>query len=324
VANAGKMNAAIKSVGIYLPEHIAKNEDLAKAKGLDTNDEWIVSHTGIRERRFVESNDISTADIGYLAAKNAIEKAGLAASEISGIIAGTMTPDKQFPALACYIQAKLGCKKSFAFDITAACGFIPPALNTAALMIRSGQAKNILVIGAEICSRIMDWSDRNTCILFGDGAGAILLSASEETNRGFVGAELSANGNLTNILYLNTLGAEASFLRMEGAAVYKLAVSELEAITKKTLENAGLSVSDIDLFIPHQANIRIIESVGKRLGLPNEKVMINVDKYGNTSSASIPIALCEAEQQGRLKPGMLVAMCAIGGGMNWGCTLFRW
>jgi 3-oxoacyl-[acyl-carrier-protein] synthase-3 len=318
------MNAVIKSVGVYLPELIAKNDDLAKLKGLDTNDEWIASHTGIKERRLVQDSSLATADIGYFAAKNAIEKAGVSPAEIDGIIAGTMSPDKQFPAIACYIQAKLGTQRAFAFDITAACGFIPPAINTAALMIRSGQAKNILIIGAEICSRILDWADRNTCILFGDGAGAILLSASEDSNRGFVGASLAADGNLTNILYLNTLGAEGAFLRMEGTAVYKLAVSELAAITKKAVENAGLSLADIDLFVPHQANIRIIQSVGKRLGLSPEKVMVNVDKYGNTSSASIPIALFEAEQQGILKPGMLVAMAAIGGGMNWGCALFRW
>jgi len=316
------MNAVIKSVGVYLPEFIATNDELAKT--VDTNDEWIRSHTGIAERRLVKDSNILTADIGCFAAKNAIEKAGVSPSQIDGIIAGTMSPDKQFPAIACYIQAKLGCEGAFAFDITAACGFIPPALNTAALMIRSGQAKNILVVGAEICSRILDWSDRNTCILFGDGAAAVLLSASEEEGRGFVGTALSANGNLADILYLNTLGAEASFLRMEGTAVYKLAVLELVSITQKALENAGLSLSDIDLFVPHQANIRIIQSVGKRLKLPAEKVMVNVDKYGNTSSASIPIALYEAEQQGRLKPGMLVAMTAIGGGMNWGCTLFRW
>jgi 3-oxoacyl-[acyl-carrier-protein] synthase-3 len=318
------MNAAIKSIGVYLPEFIVTNDVLREEHGLDTTDEWIKSHTGIAERRFIKDANLLTADIGCFAAKNAIEKAGISPNEIDGIIAGTMTPDKQFPALACYIQAKLGCARAFAFDITAACGFIPPALNTAALMIRSGQAKNILVIGAEICSRIMDWSDRNTCILFGDGAAAILLSASVENNRGFVGAALSADGNLTSILYLNTLGAEASFLRMEGTAVYKLAVSELVEITQKALENAGLSIADIDLFVPHQANIRIIQSVGKRLGLAPEKVMANVDKYGNTSSASIPIALYEAEQRGLLKPGMLVAMPAIGGGMNWGCTLFRW
>jgi len=318
------MNAIIKSIGVHLPEFIATNDVLKEEHGLDTTDEWIKSHSGIAERRIVKDANLLTSDIGYFAAKNAIEKAGVSPSEIDGIIAGTMTPDKQFPAIACYIQAKLGCTNAFAFDITAACGFIPPALNTAALMIRSGQAKNILVIGAEICSRIMDWSDRNTCILFGDGAAAILLSASEEKNRGFVSVALAADGNLANILYLNTLGAEASFLRMEGTAVYKLAVSELETITKKALENAGLSVADIDLFVPHQANVRIIKSVGKRLGLAEEKVMANVEKYGNTSSASIPIALYEAQQQGLLKPGMLIAMPAIGGGMNWGCVLFRW
>ncbi|MDR2580485.1 MAG: ketoacyl-ACP synthase III [Fibromonadaceae bacterium] len=317
------MNAIIKSVGVYLPEFIATNDVLKEKYSLDTSDDWIKSHTGIAERRIVQDNNTLTADIGYLAAKNAIERAGISPSEINGIIAGTMTPDKQLPALACCIQERLGCK-GFAFDINAACGFIPPALNTAALMIRSGQAKNILVIGAEICSRVLDWSDRNTCVLFGDGAGAMLLSASEESNRGFAGMALAADGSFSSILYLNTLGAEASFLRMEGTSVYKLAVSELGAITQRALENAGLGMADIDLFVPHQANIRIIQSVGKRLGLSAEKVMINVDKYGNTSSASIPIALYEAEQQGRLKPGMLVAMAGIGAGMNWGCALFRW
>jgi 3-oxoacyl-[acyl-carrier-protein] synthase-3 len=318
------MNAAIKSVGVYLPESIVSNDELAKAKGLDTDDNWIRSRSGIAERRIVQNSDTLTADIGYFAAKNALEKANVSPSEIDGIIAGTMSPDKQFPGLACYIQAKLGCGRGFAFDITAACGFIPPALNTAALMIRSGQAKNVLVVGAEICSRIVDWSDRGTCVLFGDGAGAILLSATEEEGKGFAGSALAADGNLAGILYLNTLGAEGSFLRMEGTAVYKLAVTELAGVTKKALENAGLQVSDIDLFVPHQANIRIIQSVGKSLGLAEEKVMVNVSKYGNTSSASIPIALCEAEQQGLLKPGMLIAMPAIGGGMNWGCVLFRW
>lgn len=318
------MNAAIKSVGVYLPQFVATNDELAKAKGLDTTDEWIRSRSGIAERRIEQNSELLTADIGYFAAKNALEKAGVLPTEVDGIIAGTMSPDKQFPGEACYIQAKLGCGRAFAFDITAACGFIPPALNTASLMIRSGQAKNILVIGAEICSRIVDWSDRGTCVLFGDGAGAILLSATEEEGRGFVGSALAADGNLTGILYLNTLGAEGSFLRMEGTAVYKLAVTELASITKKALENAGLKLSDIDLFIPHQANIRIIQSVGKSLGLSEEKVMVNVSKYGNTSSASIPIALYEAEEQGRLKPGMLIAMPAIGGGMNWGCVLFRW
>jgi 3-oxoacyl-[acyl-carrier-protein] synthase-3 len=318
------MNAAIKSVGVYLPQFVATNDELAKAKGLDTTDEWIKSRSGIAERRLEQNSELLTADIGYFAAKNALEKAGVSPTEVDGIIAGTMSPDKQFPGEACYIQAKLGCGRAFAFDITAACGFIPPALNTASLMIRSGQAKNILVIGAEICSRIVDWSDRGTCVLFGDGAGAILLSATEEEGRGFVGSALAADGNLTGILYLNTLGAEGSFLRMEGTAVYKLAVTELASITKKALENAGLKLSDIDLFIPHQANIRIIQSVGKSLGLSEEKVMVNVSKYGNTSSASIPIALYEAEEQGRLKPGMLIAMPAIGGGMNWGCVLFRW
>lgn len=316
------MNAYIQSVGVYLPDNIVTNDDLAKF--VDTNDEWIRTRSGIRERRIVKDESIRTVDIAAAAALHALERAGIDPSEVDGIIAGSMYPDQQFPPIACSVQKKIGSGRGFAFDITAACGFIPYAVNTAALMIRAGQAKKVLVIGAEISSRIMDWKDRNTCVLFGDGAGALLISATDDDSRGFVGSALSADGKYDHILYLNHLGGPDPYLRMDGKAVFKLAVTELAAVAKQALENAGLTSADLDLLVPHQANIRIIESVGERLGLPPEKVVVNVDRFGNTSSASIPIALYEAVEQGRLKPGMLIGFVAIGGGMTWGCNLLRW
>ena len=316
------MNAYIESVGVYLPETIVTNDDISKF--VDTNDEWIRTRSGIRERRVVKDDSIRTVDIAAAAALDALKRAGVDPTEVDGIIAGSMYPDQQFPPIACSVQKKIGCGRAFGFDITAACAFIPYALNTAALMIKAGQAKKVLVIGAEISSRIMDWKDRGVCVLFGDGAGALLVSATEDESRGFVGSALNADGKYDHILYLNHLGGPDAYLRMDGTAVFKLAVTEMSAIIKQALDQAGLKPEDIDLLVPHQANIRIIDSVGTRLGLPPEKVMVNVDRYGNTSSASIPIALYEAVEQGRLKPGMLVAFVAIGGGMTWGCNLIRW
>jgi 3-oxoacyl-[acyl-carrier-protein] synthase III len=232
------MNAYIQSVGVYLPDNIVTNDDISKI--VDTNDEWIRSRSGIRERRILKDDSLRTVDIAALAAKNALERAGVDPSEVDGIIAGSMSPDVQFPAIACAIQSKIGCGRAFGFDITAACGFIPYAVNVASLMIRSGQAKKILVIGAEVCSRILDWSDRNTCVLFGDGAGALLISATDEPGRGIIDSSLLADGKYENILYLNQLGGKDAFLRMDGKAVFKLAVTELTAIAKQTLDKAGL------------------------------------------------------------------------------------
>jgi len=316
------MKAYIQSVGVSLPDNIVTNDDLSKF--VDTNDEWIRTRSGICERRIVKDDSLTTVDIATAAALNALQRAGVDPTEVDGIIAGSMSPDQQFPPIACSVQKKLGCGRGFAFDITAACGFIPYALNAASLMIQAGQAKKVLVIGAEICSRIMDWKDRGTCVLFGDGAGALLIGTTDEPGRGFVGSALNADGKYDHILYLNKLGGPDAFLRMDGTAVFKLAVTELAAIAKQALDHAGLKPEDIDLLVPHQANVRIIDSVGSRLGLPAEKVMVNVDRFGNTSSASIPIALFEAIEQGRLKPGMLVCFVAIGGGMTWGCNLIRW
>ena len=316
------MNAYIQSVGVYLPDNIVTNDDLSQF--VETNDEWIRTRSGIQERRILKDESIRTVDMAAFAAINALERAGVSPEEVDGIIAGSMSPDVQFPAIACQVQTKIGCGRAFGFDITAACGFIPYAVNTACLMIRSGQAKKVLVIGAEVCSRIVDWKDRNTCVLFGDGAGALLISATDESGRGFIDSTLVSDGKYENILYLNQLGAEDSKLRMDGKAVFKLAVTELTAVAKATLEKNGLTGADLDLLIPHQANIRIIDSVRERLGLQPEQVVVNVERFGNTSSASIPIALYEAQEQGRLKPGMLIGFVAIGGGMTWGCNLLRW
>jgi 3-oxoacyl-[acyl-carrier-protein] synthase-3 len=317
------MKAIIRSVGVCRPGEVVTNKDLEKT--VDTNDEWIRTRTGIEERRLVPfDSDLKSSDIGVTAALEAMSLAGVDPTEIDGIIAGSMYPDQGFPAMACIIQKKLKCPNAFAFDMTVACGFIPYAVNVAANMIESGQCKNILVVGAELSSRVLDWSDRNTCVLFGDGGGALLISASPDQNSGIIASGLQSDGSLDHILYLDQLGKADSFLRMEGQAVFRLAVTEMAAIVHKTLQKVGLSSEDIDLLVPHQANIRILDATAKKLNLPKEKVMINVEKYGNTSSASIPLALYEALETGRIKKGDLVVTVAIGGGMSWGCNIIRW
>lgn len=317
------MNAYIKSVGIYLPPTVVTNDDLQK-QGIDTSDEWIRSRSGIHERRIEYNKDIKASDMGLFAAQEALKKANLKPEDVDGIIAGSMSPDAALPAMSTIIQRKLGCINAFAYDITAACAFIPFALNNAAFFIREGQAKNILVIGSEICSRILDWEDRNSCVLFGDAAGAMLVGATDEKDHGFVSAELKSRGDLNDILYMKHLGEEDSFLRMNGKAVFKLAVTEIPNITLSALEKANLSTADLDFMVPHQANIRILDSAAKRLNLSKDKIMINLQKYGNTSSASVPLALYEALEEGRINKGDLVAFTGIGAGMSWGCVLFRW
>ena len=316
------MNAWLRGIDVYLPEQIVSNDDLVKH--VNTTSEWIKTRTGIEQRRIEADKGQTTSAIGTLAAQRLLNRLNVSPADIGGIIAGSMFPDKTFPSNACLIQLALGCENAFAYDITAACGFIPFAYNAAALHIQAGQAQNILVISAELCSRVINWKDRNTCILFGDAAAATLFSPTEEVGRGMLATELKSDGRFASILDLPQLGTDHAFMTMDGHAVFKLAVKELTEITQRVLKRAGYTPQDLTLFVPHQANIRIIESVGRRLGLPGEKVMINVQKYGNTSSASIPLALYEAEQSGRLKPGDLVALAGIGGGMTWGCNLLRW
>ena len=263
------------------------------------------------------------SDIGVQAAKAALLDANLTASDIDCIIAGSMAPDQLFPAMAVHIQRKLDVPVCPAFDVTAACGFIPYAVNIAALMVEKGQARNVLVVGAEIASRILDWEDRNTCVLFGDAAGALVLSASKEEDRGVLASCLKADGRCSEILYTQRIG-DKDYIRMNGKAVFKFAVTEMAEITRNALAAAGLTVEDLSFLVPHQANVRILQTTMTKLKLSADKIIINLAKYGNTSSASIPLALREALDDGRIKRGDLLALTAVGGGMTWGCNIIRW
>lgn len=313
------MGAIIRGLGISVPDNILTNADLERL--VETSDEWITTRTGIKERHILPKDSaLQASDLGAAAALNALQKAGVSPDAVNAIIAGSIVPDKQFPATACFIQEKIGAKNAFAFDITAACAGFVYGVNLASMLIDSGQCENVLVVGAEVLSRVVDWSDRNTCILFGDGAGAALISRGP-ADRGVIRSLLRSDGAHAGILYLDNVTED---MHMDGKQVFKLAVSEVSKVVRDTLALEGLQVSDIDLLVMHQANVRILSAISEKLELPEEKVMVNVHRYGNTSSASIPLALHEAEQTGRLKPGMLVALAAVGGGMSWGCNLIRW
>ena len=316
------MGAIIRGLGVSVPENILTNAQLEKM--VETSDEWITTRTGIKERQILpKDSGLNASDLGAAAALNALAKAGINPLEVGAIIAGAIVPNKQFPATACFIQEKIGAKNAFAFDITAACAGFVYGVNLASLLIDSGQCDNVLVIGAEVLSRVVDWTDRNTCILFGDAGGAALICKGPK-DRGVLRSILRSDGAYAEILYLNNVGAENSTIHMDGKQVFKLAVSEVSKIIKDTLALEGLQPNDVDLLVMHQANVRILGAIREKLDLPEEKVMVNVDRFGNTSSASIPLALYEAEQTGRLKPGMLVALAAVGGGMSWGCNIIRW
>jgi 3-oxoacyl-[acyl-carrier-protein] synthase-3 len=307
------------------------NFDLEKF--LDTSDEWIVTRTGIRERRIAADHE-STSDLATHAAQRALDMAGVRGEEIDLIIVGTITGDFPWPATACLVQQKLGIKGGIAFDISAACSGFVYALATATRYIETGAVKKALVIGAEVLSRIVDWQDRNSCVLFGDGAGAVVLSA-HEGEEGVLSSHLHADGSYWELLYQQGFGsrfpataagldARMPFLKMQGNEVFKVAVRSLSEVALEALAANNLVPSDIALFIPHQANRRILEATSKRIGLEDRQVMVNVDRFGNTSGASIPIALDEANRSGRIQPGDLVMFDAFGGGFTWGATLVRW
>lgn len=320
------MGAVIRGIGVWYPDTILTNADLEKR--MDTTDEWITTRTGIKQRRILPADsDLKASDFGANAARAAMAKAGITADQVDGIICANINPDKQFPATACFIQAKLGAKNAFAFDVTAACAGFVYAANMAHLLIGAGQAKNILVIGAEILSRVVDWTDRNTCILFGDAAGAVVFSEGPK-DRGVLLSQLKSDGTQADVLYLDCVGGTASSagkgMSMDGKQVFKAAVTEISDIVRSTVAKAGLSMKDLDLLVMHQANVRILNAIADKLELPPEKMMINVDRFGNTSSASIPLALADAEAQGKLLPGKLIALAGVGGGMSWGCNLLRW
>jgi 3-oxoacyl-[acyl-carrier-protein] synthase-3 len=315
--------------GGYLPERIVSNAELAER--LDTSDEWIVQRTGIRQRHVAAPGEL-TSDLALKAAEQALAKAGITGAELDLIVLATATPDNTFPATATKLQAQLGMTRGAAFDVQAVCSGFIYALATADNSIRCGQARTALVIGAETFSRILDWEDRGTCVLFGDGAGAIVLRAHRDEGggareRGVLSTHLHSDGKLYDILYVDggpsTTGS-SGFLRMEGKEVFRHAVHRLADVVDEALNANGLESSDLDWLVPHQANRRIIDSIGRKLGLPPQKVVITIDRHANTSAASVPLALAEAAGDGRIKPGQLVLMEAMGGGITWGAALVRW
>jgi 3-oxoacyl-[acyl-carrier-protein] synthase-3 len=318
-----------------LPERILTNADLARR--LDTSDEWIVARTGIRQRHIAADGEL-TSDLATRAAERALAAAGVAPTELDLILVGTTTPDDTFPATATKVQANLGCRCGAAFDIQAVCSGFVFALATADNFIRTGQARTALVIGAETYSRILDWTDRGTCVLFGDGAGALVLRGENgrggeatapigNRSRGILSTHLHSDGRYRDILYVD--GGPSStqtvgHLRMSGKEVFRHAVASLAAVAEEAVRANELTLADLDWVVPHQANIRILDGVGRKLGLPPERVIATVDRHANTSAASIPLALDVACGDGRLKPGDLVLMQAIGGGLTWGAVLARW
>lgn len=316
-------HARIIGTGGYLPEYVLTNEELETR--VETTSEWILERTGIRERHIAAEGEL-TSDLALKAAERAIEAAGIVADEIGLIVVATTTPDRVFPSTACKLQAKLGIVNGCpAFDVQAVCSGFVYAVSVADQFIRSGQVKTALVVGAETLSRITDWNDRGNCILWGDGAGAVVLQASEQP--GIINTHLHADGRHEQLLYVDggvSMKTEgASYMRMAGNAVFKMAVKTLDAIVDETLAANGLAKSDIDWLVPHQANIRIIQATAKKLGMSMDNVVVTVDRHGNTSAASVPLALDTAVREGRIKAGQLVLMEAFGGGFTWGSVLVR-
>ena len=320
--------ARIAGTGSYLPEKILTNDDLSKF--VDTSDEWITSRSGIRQRH-IAADDETTCDLAYHASVRALEAAGVDASELDLIVLGTTTPDLIFPSTACLLQHRLGADGCAAFDVNAACSGFIYALTVADKFIRSGAAKNVLVVGSETLTRMIDWSDRTTCVLFGDGAGAVVLKP--DTDTGILSTHLHADGGKKELLW-NPVGVSVGFkpeeknvgvrINMAGSEVFKHAVKTLDALVEETLEANGLDRHDIDWLIPHQANLRIIEATAKRLDMPMERVIVTVDRHGNTSSGSVPLALDEAVRSGRIQRGQMVLLEAFGGGFTWGSALLRY
>ena len=319
------MHSRIIGTGSYLPARTLTNFDLEKI--VETSHDWILSRSGIVERH-IAADDEMASDLALHASRRAIEAAGISADEIDLVIVATTSPDKMFPSTACILQDKLGIRNhSAAFDMQAVCGGFVYALNTADLYIRGGQAKTVLVVGAEVLSRMLDWSDRTTCVLFGDGAGAVILQAS--TTPGIVAGKLHADGSHQGILTAdgNIRHGEIQgdpFIKMDGQAVFKFAVKVLSEVVEEVLAENNLHGSDIDWLVPHQANIRIMEATAKKLGLSMANVVVTVAHHGNTSSASIPLALDTAVRDGRIKTGQNILLEAVGGGFTWGAVLIRW
>jgi 3-oxoacyl-[acyl-carrier-protein] synthase-3 len=322
------MRAVIAGTGGYLPERSLTNDELAAWKGLETSDAWITERTGIK-RRHIAADGETASDMGAKASLAALAQAGATPDEVDAIIVATATPDSAFPSTAARIQAAIGSTRGFAFDVSAACAGFVYALGVADSLVRSGQARGVLVVGTEVFSRILDWTDRGTCVLFGDGAGAVFLRGVDEAQaegRGILSTHMHSDGRFGDILTVDG-GAGSTggtgVVRMAGREVFKHAVQKLAGAVDEALQANGLSQSDVAWLVPHQANLRIIDAMGKKLGLPRERVVVTVDRHANTSAASVPLALAEAARDGRIRKGDLVLMEAIGGGLTWGAALAR-
>ena len=321
----------IISTGSYVPEKVFTNFDLEKM--VDTSDEWIIERTGIRERRIAGEGQ-AASDLAYEASKAAIDSAGLKADDIDLIIVATVTGDMPFPSTACILQNKLGAKNAFGFDINAACSGFLYGLYVADSFIKSGVHKRILIVGTEVLSKITDWNDRTTCVLFGDGAGAVIIESTDE-DRGIVSMHVDSDGSMWELLHMpgggsrnpasiDSIEKRLHYIKMKGNETFKVAVRVLEDLVIKTLDENKLEPSQLSLLIPHQANLRIIQATADRLNLSMDKIVINIDRYGNTSAASIPIALDEVARAGRIKDGDYILLEAFGGGLTWGSALIKW
>lgn len=321
------LRAVIKGVGHYLPERVVPNSEFEQT--IDTTDEWIRSRSGIERRHFAAEGE-NTSDLAFSAAKNALADAGMDACDVDAIIVATSTPDLTFPSAATMVQAKLEMTSGFAFDVQAVCAGFVYALSNANALIVSGQAKTVLVIGAETFSRILDWEDRSTCVLFGDGAGALVVQAEsgagDNTDRGILSTDLNSDGRYRDILYVDggVSTQSTGFLKMEGKEVFRHAVEKLAQTAETSLAKAGLTDADVDWIVPHQANIRIIKGTAKKMNIPMDRVVVTVQDHGNTSAASIPLALSVGKANGQIKQGDLIVTEAIGGGLAWGSVVIRW
>jgi 3-oxoacyl-[acyl-carrier-protein] synthase-3 len=321
------LRAVVKGVGHYLPTRVVENAEFEAT--LETNDEWIRARSGIERRHFAGEGE-TTSSMATAAAKAALDMAGLGPNDVDAIIVATSTADLTFPSAATMVQAQLGMKSGFAFDIQAVCAGFVFALTNANALILSGQARRVLVIGAETFSKIMDWTDRSTCVLFGDGAGALLLEAEEgegtSADHGILSTDLNSDGTLQDLLYVDggTSTGTTGYLRMQGNQVFRHAVEKLSKTANTAMERAGINSDEVDWIVPHQANIRIIQGTAKKLGLPMDKVVVTVQDHGNTSAASIPLALSVGVARGQIKQGDLLVTEAIGGGLAWGAVVLRW
>jgi 3-oxoacyl-[acyl-carrier-protein] synthase-3 len=331
-AERSTVRGRIVGTGMAVPERVLTNQDLERI--VDTTDEWIVARTGIRERR-VAAADESLSTFAVPAAQAALDMAGVEGRDVDLVLCATISPDMPFPATANLIQTRIGATRAGSFDLAAGCTGFVYALSVAVQFIEMGRARNVLVVGGEILSKITDWSDRTTCVLFGDGAGAVVLQATEEDAKGVLATALHSDGSLGELIFMPGGGSKhppspdlynngMQFLKMRGSETFKIAVRSLAEVSHEVLASCGLAPGDVDWFIPHQANLRIIEAVGKRLAIPEGHTYVNIERYGNTSSASIPIALDELNRAGKLHDGNLLLFAAFGAGLTWGATVVRW